>query len=244
MHIFKEKNEIEKEETNFFEELDEENKNFLFSIGDKTKLKKNQYIFNEGEKVNFIFVVLEGVVRLSKLNYEGNNFVVHLRKKGDLIGENNLFNPSNYNVTAKTLENVILLKIKKSELENLFLKKPTIATIFMKSLTLNTQVMQIKFKDLLLYGKSGALYSTLIRLSNTYGSKEGNDIHINIKLNNSELSEYIGTSREYVNRELNNLKKMKIISTKQSYITIHNIKFFEDYLQCEDCSNKNQICKI
>lgn len=36
-------------------------------------------------------------------------------------------------------------------------------------LTVNKQ--HTKFRDLLLYGKKGALYSTLIRLANSYGKE-------------------------------------------------------------------------
>ena len=45
-----------------------------------------------------------------------------------------------------------------------------------------------KFRDLLLYGKKGALYSTLIRLANSYGKETDGGILISVPLTNQELA--------------------------------------------------------
>ena len=41
----------------------------------------------------------------------------------------------------------------------------------MKIYTLHMRRQQAKYRDLLLYGKKGAFYSTLLRLANSYGVK-------------------------------------------------------------------------
>ena len=55
---------------------------------------------------------------------------------------------------------------------------------------------QAKYRDLLLYGKKGAFYSTLLRLANSYGIKRDDGIYIDIALTNQELAEFAATSRE------------------------------------------------
>ena len=67
---------------------------------------------------------------------------------------------------------------------------------------------ETRFRDLLLHGKKGALLSTLIRLTNTYGVKQKDgSILIDCALTNQELANFCATSREVVNRILNDLKK-------------------------------------
>ncbi len=96
---------------------------------------------------------------------------------------------------------------------------------------------------MILNGKKGALFSTLIRLSNTYGKPLENDtIYIDLPLTNTEIANLCATSREMINRMLNDLKKHNIISFEKGYITIHDLQFLKDEISCENCPL--QICRI
>lgn len=76
----------------------------------------------------------------------------------------------------------------------------------MKWISEHLRRMQTKFRDLVLHGKKGALYSTLIRMTNSYGILKENGILIDLPLTNQELANFCATSRESVNRMLNELK--------------------------------------
>ncbi|UTW70953.1 winged helix-turn-helix domain-containing protein [Anaerobacillus sp. HL2] len=90
--------------------------------------------------------------------------------------------------------------------------------------------------------KSGALYSILIRFSNSYGIKYHNDILIPVKLTNQEIASFIGTSRETANRMLQDLKRDKIIAFLDGNILIKNIEYLKTYLRCGRCPV--EICTI
>ena len=70
----------------------------------------------------------------------------------------------------------------------------------MKRMGVHHQKTQSKFRDLILHGKKGALYSTLIRMTNSYGVHQGDGILIDLSLTNQELANFCGMSREVVNR--------------------------------------------
>lgn len=55
--------------------------------------------------------------------------------------------------------------------------------------------------------QKGALYSTLIRLSNSYGVERSDGILINIVLTNQDLAKFCAAARESVNRMLGDLRK-------------------------------------
>ncbi|UFJ41758.1 helix-turn-helix domain-containing protein [Brevibacillus humidisoli] len=74
------------------------------------------------------------------------------------------------------------------------------------------KLTQTKFRDLMMHGKPGALCSTLIRLSNTYGLATDQGIHIPLKLTHSQLADYAGRARESVNRTLRSLKQAGAIT--------------------------------
>ncbi|WP_143521267.1 Crp/Fnr family transcriptional regulator, partial [Pseudomonas sp. 2995-1] len=90
------------------------------------------------------------------------------------------------------------------------------------------------FRDLILCGKTGAFYSTLVRFSNSYGVESNDGILINVQLTNQDIANYIGTTRESVNRMLNDLKKTDVLSMQDGHIILHNIQFLKDYLHCGD----------
>src|SRR5690606_20346053 len=103
--------------------------------------------------------------------------------------------------------------------------------------------LQSKMRDLLLNGKRGALYSTLIRLSNSYGVKQNNGILINIQLTNQDIARFCGATREYVNRLLNELKRKDILALDSTgKILIKDIEYLRKENQCENCPI--EICNI
>ena len=99
----------------------------------------------------------------------------------------------------------------------------------MKWMSNQNEISQTKIRDFILNGKKGALYSTLIRFTNSYGTKtDDSSIIINHSLTNQEIANFCGTSREVINRLLSDLRKLDVISVEKGTITIHDFKLFED----------------
>ena len=90
----------------------------------------------------------------------------------------------------------------------------------MKIYTLHMRRQQAKYRDLLLYGKKGAFYSTLLRLANSYGVKREDGIFIDIALTNQELAEFAATSRESLNRMLSELRKLGYVAYDKHHLVI------------------------
>ena len=113
---------------------------------------------------------------------------------------------------------------------------------FMKWMGINHQKTQTKFRDLMLHGKKGALYSTLIRMTNSYGKSERSGILIDLTLTNQELANYCGMTREVVNRLLSDLKKTDKVSMANGKILIHDLQYLKDEINCENCPIA--LCRI
>ncbi|WP_280637267.1 helix-turn-helix domain-containing protein [Alkalihalobacillus sp. BA299] len=59
-------------------------------------------------------------------------------------------------------------------------------------------------------------------LSNSYGEKHEKGILINLHLTNKDIARFMSTSRESVNRMVNELKKKNIIEIENGLIIIQN----------------------
>ncbi|WP_084034873.1 Crp/Fnr family transcriptional regulator [Anaerobacillus alkalilacustris] len=226
----------------FFNELSKENQELLLSIGLEISASSGTFLFYEGDFPENVYLIRSGKVRLSKMTADGKEFSVHLKQKDELVGEVGLFNDMSISVTAEVIEDSVLVKFERSSLEEIFRKNGEIAVAFMKWFARHTQSTQAKFRDLILCGKTGAFYSTLIRFSNSYGLKTEEGILINVQLTNQDIANYIGTTRESINRMINDLKKDNVIKVDKGYILVKDIEFLKNYLHCGDCPV--EICTI
>lgn len=217
---------------------------YFQNFGIQQKFSKNQTICTEGESAKLIYLVIEGCVTISKETASGKELTIRLASSGNCIGENIVFMPiQSYPISAKTIENTTVLSLSKEKLEQLLQQETASMISYLQWLQIQSMREQSKIRDLVLHGKKGALFSTLIRLSNTYGEKNNKQqLVIHQHLTNSDLANLCGTSREVVNRLLQDLKKENIISEKLGYITIHDLDYLKNVCECDSCPLA--ICQI
>lgn len=206
------------------------------------RIEKGTFLFQEGTQANELYIVVSGKIQLSKIIPDGRELTIRMASEGDLIGELALFSESQpHALNAKVVESGEVVVIYKKELEQILGENQTAALEFMKWMVIQHRKSQTKFRDLVLHGKKGALYSTLIRLANSYGvEKDG--IVIDTPLTNQELANFCGTSREVVNRLLSELRKLDVISIDKGIITIHDMPYLRIENDCENCPI--DICNI
>ncbi|WP_163101748.1 Crp/Fnr family transcriptional regulator [Peribacillus alkalitolerans] len=215
----------------------------LKSMHHVKKLEKGTYLFQEGTAANELFIIMSGKVQISKIIPDGRELTLRICSKGDIVGEMILFSTcSKYMMSAKILEDGEAAVILKDDLEERLSIDGSVAVEFLKWMATQYRKTQTKFRDLLLHGKKGALYSTLIRLTNSYGEKTDDGIVIKLPLTNQELANFCGTSREVANRMLSDLRKQKIISIEKGIITIHDLEYLKTEIDCENCPA--EICNI
>lgn len=227
------------------EKLSKELKEFLFtSFEKKLAVKKGAYLFQEGMVASDIYLVLNGSFSISKVTPDGQELTLRLCSREDLVGELTLFCPGAiYMLSARSMDDKgEVIVIPKLELERKLAENGQLALEFMKWMSLHFRKTQTKFRDLVLNGRKGALYSTLIRMSNSYGVLKEEGILIDLPLTNQELANYCGTSREVVNRMLSELKKKGSISVDRGKITIHDLNFLKQEIHCENCPD--ELCRI
>lgn len=200
------------------------------------KIKKGTFLFREGQEAKEMFVILSGKVQISKMNAEGKELYLRLCKKNDIVGELTLFTAGpRYLFNARVVEDGEAAAVNIENLEQTLFNNSQLAYQFLKWMNDHIRRTITKFRDLVLNGKKGALYSTLIRLSNSYGTEQQDGIHINVPITNQDLANYCGTARESVSRMLGELRDQGIISIHKKRIIIHNLDYLKQQIDCENC---------
>lgn len=201
-------------------------------------------MFSEGELSEEVFFIQSGSVRISKDTESGRILTLRISGAQTFIGETSVFCETIYHsVSATAIEPTQVLALSRSQLEKLLSASSENMMEWMKLIQAHNLKNETRFRDLLLHGKKGALFSTLVRLSNTYGvQQENGGILINYSLTNQELANFCATSREVVNRMLNELKNNQTISFQKGIITIHDFAFLRKEIECDHCPI--DICRI
>ncbi|MCY8272733.1 Crp/Fnr family transcriptional regulator [Bacillus sonorensis] len=216
----------------------------LESISTKRKIRQNTYLFQEGMDAEELYLIQSGLVQIGKLTSDGKELTLRMCKKNDIVGELTLFtDEAKYMLSAKILSDGEVLVINKEKLEKELIQNGALTFEFMKWMSTHLRKIQSKIRDLLLNGKKGALYSTLIRLANSYGITRSDGILINIVLTNQDLAKFCAAARESVNRMLSDLRKLGVISIEESgKIVVHNLNYLKREIDCENCPL--EICNI
>ncbi|WP_436837198.1 Crp/Fnr family transcriptional regulator [Planococcus shenhongbingii] len=198
--------------------------------------KKGAYLFREGDTVKGIYLIRSGKVQIGKITPDGRELTLRICGPGQLVGEVTIFSDHPlYMLDAKAIEDVVCIKIAIEDLEDALLENSRLAVAFMKWMGIDQQKTQTKFRDLMLHGKKGALYSTLIRLCNSYGVEKDGGILIDMALTNQELANFCGMTREVVNRLLSDLKKQGKVSIVEGKLLIRDLRHLKDEINCENC---------
>ncbi|AMA63436.1 Crp/Fnr family transcriptional regulator [Kurthia gibsonii] len=212
--------------------------------GTKHHFVRHQHICTTGEAATHLYFVEKGRIAITKESVGGKELTLCIATKNDCIGESILFIPLiTYPLSAKVLDCCTVFAISKEQLEHELSENLAALRECLTWIQIQRMREQTKLRDLLLYGKKGALSSTLIRLANSYGEKKTDkSIQISEKFTHSELASLCATSREVVNRLLQEFKKEKVISEENGYLTIHRLDYLQQFCECEQCVEF--LCRI
>ena len=203
------------------------------------------YLFWEGDETGKLYFLKSGRVKLRKTTDDGKDLIISILQKGDLIGEMDEDDKSMHSYSAEVMEDAEIGVIQQKDLEVLLYQHGEFAIQFTKWLAMKHKTTESKFRDLMLFGKNGALASTLIRMSNSFGVMCADGIRIDLKINNTEMADMIGSTRESVNRMLNALKEEGTIDMKNGKIIIRNLKNLRGVCNCPDYpACPIEICRL
>lgn len=214
----------------------------LFGLMSFYSVPRERPIFREGEKADHLYYIVDGSVKLIKSTEDGKDYTLFYYRPGDMIGEYSFSAQTQFGFMAVAHEDCHLGIIRKQELELLLWQDHDLSLEVLKWLADMHTCTQYKMRDILLYGKEGALASILIRMANSYGKYEASKIYLTEKFTNTEIANMIGTTRETVNRLLSQLKKRQIIDMEKGYLVITNLPELKKICHCEGCPK--EICRL
>lgn len=183
-------------------------------------IRKGENLFQEGEHIDGIFCIKDGACKLTKLSANGNNQIVKLAKKGELLGQRSVISGEPANLSAVALEDMEVCFIPLKDISSFLDQNPQFSRSMMQTLS-----KDLKEADNILVGMAQKtakqrLAEVLLNLENTFGHDA--DGCIALQLSREDMAGMIGTVLESCIRLLSEFKNDRLIVLEGKRIRIND----------------------
>ncbi|SDO24109.1 Crp-like helix-turn-helix domain-containing protein [Paenibacillus sp. yr247] len=195
----------------------------LPQLGQKLVLKKHDFIFLENQPNDFVYLVLNGRIRLYITSLNGVEKTIAIIGKNGMIGENGIFdNDTSYNHSAITASKATLIRVDRKKLEETLKSNFELTRQILLLVNLKMRIMSSQLLQLSSYSAIQRISHTLLQLVDTYGFRKGEKEIIGISFTHQELANLVSTSRVTTANTLKNLERSGVISKQNGKYVIED----------------------
>ena len=180
-------------------------------------IKKGEPLFAEGDKLNGVYCVRNGVSKLSKLSENGKDQIVKLATKGEVIGQRSVIAEENANLSATAV----------SDMEVCFIPKDSISSTLHKNPNFTLEVLRhmahdLKEADDVIVNMSQKTVKQRIAQAFLYLERFGLDDEgfFSLTLSREDIANVVGTATESAIRIISEFKKKGLIKSSGKKIGI------------------------
>jgi CRP-like cAMP-binding protein len=182
--------------------------------------KKGQVIFEEGEILNGVYCVRDGVCKLTKLSENGKDQVVKLVVKGGLLGKRSLVSEQKTNLSAVALNDMEMCFIPKREIMADLSKNPKFTLDVLKEMAHDLKESDVSLVNMAQKSVKTRMAEILLYIEDNFGNDD--DGFLSIVLSREDYASIVGTATESAIRILSQFKKNNLISTSGKRIKIED----------------------
>ncbi len=176
---------------------------------DTIDFKKGDVLFSEGNVLNGVYCIKEGICKMSRLSENGKEQIVKFIKQGDMLGYRSVLSEEPVTLTATVLKDLKACYIPKNDIFNAMKTNPKFSMEMTKTVCNDLRDANMIITNMAQKHVKERLADTLLFLKDTFGlDKEG---FLDIILTREELSSVIGTATESAIRLLSDFKKKGLI---------------------------------
>jgi CRP/FNR family transcriptional regulator len=190
--------------------------------------KKGKPLFSEGDKVNGIFFIYSGSVKVHKQWLEQKELLLRFAKKGDIVGHRGLGRTDLYPVSATALEDTRACFIGSDFLEATLRTNHALTYRLMQFYVTELQKTDKRMHELAHMEVKGRIANALLEIAAFFGLNK--EKFISVAITRQDIASYAGTSYETVFKFFTELVRLKIISTSGKSIRIHRPDLLGKYV--------------
>jgi CRP-like cAMP-binding protein len=197
-----------------------------------TSFRKGQLIFDEHQPSTGLHLVVQGRVKVTIPIDDGTETVVDIFSTDDFFGESSLLGSAHYSERAVALDNVSLMSWTSREIEEQAERQPKLGIALLQMLVKRGLDYQARLQSFALDKTPERVIRALLRFAERLGGRT-EDGSINIPpLTHQVISEYVGTSREIITFQMNQLRQKGFLRYSRKGIQVYS-DALKEYLQAQ-----------
>jgi CRP/FNR family transcriptional regulator len=181
-------------------------------------VRKGETIFEEGEKLNGVFCVRNGVSKLSKLSLNGKDQIVKLVTKGEVLGHRSVIVDETANLSATAIDDMEVCFIPKDHIVQVLQTNPNFTVEVLRHMAHDLKEADDVIVNMSQKTVKQRIAEAFLYLKSNFGEdKEG---YLILTLSREEMANVVGTATESCIRIISEFKKKALIKTSGKKIGI------------------------
>lgn len=182
------------------EELDQ-----VASMFKERRYRKNDIVFFEEDTGDYMYIVRDGRVKVSRVLPNGKEMILAFRETGEYFGEMSLIDGGTTPATVTAMVPSTVAFVNGRDFNQL-LQNPKVNSALLKTLCERCREAWAQIEVLTFHNADARIRTALYHLCQTKGDRTPNGIRIGMKLTHKELADMTGISRETATRVLSSLQ--------------------------------------
>ncbi|MBI4683626.1 MAG: Crp/Fnr family transcriptional regulator [Nitrospirae bacterium] len=188
-----------------------------------TRFKKKELIFSEGDPSDWLYIVINGKVKITKLAQNGKEIILEIISPMDFFGGVAVMRGFPYPANAVAMEDAEVSKISKSNLMRILDRFPNLMYCMAMNIGDRIKGSHEALKNIAVEKVESRIASLLIKLADKTGIESDSTVTIDMKLTKQDIAEMVGTTVETSIRTMSKFKKLGLVSEKSRKIIIKDV---------------------
>lgn len=190
------------------------------------KIKKGEALFIEGQKLDGVFCVREGVSKLSKLSSNGKEQIVKLTNRGEIMGQRSVIAEDFTNLSATAINDMEVCFIPKEVISNTLNSNPYFSLEVLRHMAHDLKEADDVIVNMSQKTVKQRLAEAFVYLKKNYGEDENG--FLLLTLSRDDYANIVGAATESLIRMISEFKKKGLIKTSGKKIGVVEEKTLQE----------------
>ena len=192
------------------------------------KFKKNETILYEEDSNKYMYIILEGSVKVAKMTEDGKEIMLAMHKAGDSFGEISLIDGKSTTASVLAIQDSIIAFMDKENFYSLIYSQKKVMNNLLKKLCSLIREDVDTIELLNFNNASQRVKLLLLKLAHKYGEETPEGITLHIKLTHQDMANMVGLTRETVTRVIDKWQLQGALFFLKNRSVVLNSDFFEE----------------
>ena len=193
-----------------FSSVGDEDLDSVASLLIERRFPKHKTIVEEGLPGDYMYIIREGRVSVSKLSDDGREKILEFLDSGDFFGEMSLLDNAPRSASVRALTETRILALSRNDFLAVLKRSPDLAMAVIQELTRRLRQIDEQASSLSFQRVKERTKGLLVRLAKEETGRDG--FRVTPALTHQQIADMIGTSRETVTRALKGLREQGWLS--------------------------------